>query len=299
MLEGIPGIRIKSPELKAIRGWLNSNPLTIATMKGKVVLVDFWTYTCVNCLRTIPYLKRWHEKYADKGLVIIGVHTPEFGFEGEFENVEGAVKRLGIKYPVALDSDMRTWRAFDNDNWPAEYLIDKEGYVAYLHFGEGGYTETERAIQEQLGISVPEEKEAPAGYMFDQSPETYAGFRKNDGLGSGLACDRKGCRYVDPGGHDPDTIYPDGDWEQEKDHLELKKAPGKLSYRFNAREVSVVMAPVDGPVKADVSVDGKVIGSVTVDRPDTYTVFKATDYGERELVLSFQGKVRVFVYTFG
>jgi len=299
MLEGMPGIRLKSPEITGIRGWINSKPLTIATLKGKVVLVDFWTYSCINCIRTIPYLNKWHEKYSGRGLVIIGVHTPEFAFEGEFENVEAAVKRLGIKYPVALDSDMRTWMSFDNNYWPAKYLIDDEGCVAYLHFGEGGYTETERAIQDQLGISMKEEAGSAPGYMFDQSPETYAGFEKNDGLGSGLACTKAGCRYVDNGGHDPNIIYPDGEWEQERQYLELRKAPGRLSYRFNAREVNVVMAPADGPVKAEVSVNGEAVGSVTVGRPDMYTVFRDKRYSDRELVLTFDGKVRVYAYTFG
>lgn len=299
MLEGMPGVRIMAPELEGIRGWLNSRPLTIAGLRGKVVLIDFWTYSCINCLRTIPHLKRWQEKYGAKGLVVIGVHTPEFGFEREKGNVERAVKELGIGYPVALDSDMKTWLAFDNNYWPAEYLIDREGYVTHLHFGEGGYTETERAIGEALGVTMKAE-DVPAGaYMFDQSPETYAGLAKNDGLGSGLACDRKGCRYADPGGHEPDVIYPDGGWEQEKEYLELKDAPGRLSYRFNAREANVVMAPVEGPVKVDVSVDGKKTASVTVDHPDMYTVFRAREYGDRELVLAFSGKARVYCYTFG
>jgi len=146
---------------------------------------------------------------------------------------------------------------------------------------------------------VKEEAESSAGYMFDQSPETYAGFGKNDGLGSGLACTKAGCRYVDSGGHDPNIIYPDGEWEQEKEYLELKKGQGKLSYRFNAREANVVMAPVGGPVKAEVSVNGEAVGSVAVDRPDMYTVFNGKRYSDRELVLTFDGKVRVYAYTFG
>ncbi len=195
------GPKWRAPDFTGLTGWANSKPILMKDLRGKVVLVDFWTYTCINCLRTLPYLKRWHAKYSKNGLVIVGVHSPEFDFERDPKKVEGAVKRLGLKYPVAVDSDMETWKAFSNQYWPAKYLIDKDGYVVYTHFGEGGYEQTEREIQEALGIEEPLVNEIPKTYIFDQSPETYAGFSRNMGLGSGMVCDKDNCNvYIDQGG---------------------------------------------------------------------------------------------------
>ncbi len=293
-------LKVMSPEIKGIKAWINSKPLTIEKLKGKVVLVDFWTYTCINCIRSLPYLKQWHSKYAKKGLVIIGVHSPEFGFEKKVENVKKAVKEFGIKYPVAVDSDKATWDSFDNEYWPAKYLIDKEGYIADIHFGEGNYTAMEKSIQQQLGISQRPGKEEYPGYMPDQSPETYAGFARNFGLGSGLVCDKRGCNvYVDSGRHERNTIYPDGWWVQEREYLELKKPPGRMAYRFYARQTNMVMAPVSKPVKADVYINNKKTKSIRIDAPSMYTVFTSKKYQERELSVRFHGKVRVFAYTFG
>jgi thiol-disulfide isomerase/thioredoxin len=296
MVEG----RIKAPELEGITAWLNSSPLTLESLKGRVVLLDFWTYTCVNCLRALPHVKKLHEKYAAKGLAVIGIHSPEFDFEKEEANVREAVKALGIKYPVALDSGMQTWNAYDNSCWPAQYVIDREGNIAYVNFGEGNQAETSRMVQKLLGIRPKAEKEKARSYLFDQSPETYAGFSRNQGLGSGLACDESGCDvYVDLDGHLPNVIYPHGRWVQEGEYLELKKAPGKLAYRFNAREANMVMAPVGEPVRAEIFVGGKKAGKVTVGRPGTYVVFAASEYGDRELEVVFYGPVRVYAYTFG
>ncbi len=292
--------RVRAQDFQGIKGWINSKPLHIEKLRGKVVLVDFWTYSCINCIRTLPYLKKWHEKYKDKGLVIVGVHTPEFEFEKEAPNVKAAVKKYGISYPVALDSDMRTWEAYDNHYWPAKFLIDKDGFVTYVHFGEGNYEQTEMAIQMALGIKKPVTKESFASYMFDQSPETYAGFGRNFGLGSGLVCDKTGCNvYVDPGDHVTNTVYPAGQWVQEKEYLELKKAPGQISYRFNAREANMVMSPVGAKAEAEVFVDGKKAGKIVIDEAKMYNVYKDKAYRERELRLSFSGKVRVYVFTFG
>ena len=139
-----------APELQRISSWINSEPFTLESQRGQVVLVDFWTYTCINCIRTFPYLRSWHKKYADKGLVILGVHTPEFEFEKLRENVIEAMGKFGIEYPVAQDNDYGTWGAFNNRFWPAKYLIDKDGYIRYTHFGEGAYQETEQVIRELL-----------------------------------------------------------------------------------------------------------------------------------------------------
>src|SRR3989338_2253577 len=137
----------KAPEFAGIATWINSEPLTLEELKGKVVLVDFWTYSCINCIRTLPYLKDWHEKYADDGLVIIGVHAPEFEFEKDEKNVQKAINDFGLKYPIVQDNDFATWRAYNNRYWPAKYFIDKEGYIRYTHFGEGAYDESEKVIQ--------------------------------------------------------------------------------------------------------------------------------------------------------
>ena len=139
-----------APEFTGIDNWLNSPPLSMQQLRGKVVLVDFWTYTCINCIRTLPYVKSWHEKYKDKGLVVVGVHTPEYPFERSTSNVQSAIKRLGIPYPVAQDNRYATWQAYSNQYWPAVYLIDKQGQVVYTHFGEGAYQETEAKIRALL-----------------------------------------------------------------------------------------------------------------------------------------------------
>ena len=144
------GNELLAPELTQVFSWINSEPLTLEGLRGDVVLIDFWTYTCINCIRTLPYLKDWHDKYADLGLTIIGVHTPEFDFEKKKENVIDAVAEYGLKYPVVQDNDFGTWRAFENRYWPAKYLIDKDGYIRYTHFGEGAYQETEEKIRELL-----------------------------------------------------------------------------------------------------------------------------------------------------
>ena len=143
-----------APELAGIEGWLNSEPMTLSQLKGKVVLVDFWTYSCINCLRTLPYITRWYDKFRDRGLVVIGVHTPEFGYEKSVRNVQTAIKRNGISYPVAQDNQYATWKAFDNEYWPAVYLIDRRGYVMLKHVGEGSYEETEQAINTLLNSNA-------------------------------------------------------------------------------------------------------------------------------------------------
>ncbi|CAN5839165.1 hypothetical protein BH11PSE3_BH11PSE3_04950 [soil metagenome] len=149
----------EAPELVGIEDWLNSNALSIAGLRGKVVLIDFWTYSCINCLRTLPYVSRWYDKFKDRGLVVIGVHTPEFGFEKATRNVQRAIDRFGIRYPVAQDNQYSTWRAFDNQYWPAIYLIDRRGHVVLKHAGEGSYQETERAIETLInGHELTDEK---------------------------------------------------------------------------------------------------------------------------------------------
>lgn len=177
----------KAPEINGGIGWINSKPLKLSELKGKVVLIDFFEYTCVNCLRTLPYLKEWHKRYKDKGLVIIGVHTPEFDFSAEFKNVERAVKELGIEYPVVVDSKYEIWNAFKNQFWPRKFLIDKNGIIRFDHIGEGAYGRTEAKIQELLkeinpNLNFPEiieylrEEDKPGAVCYPRTPEMYAGY---------------------------------------------------------------------------------------------------------------------------
>ncbi len=290
--------KIKAPELKGIKAWINSKPMKIDDMRDKVILLDFWTYTCTNCQRTIPFLNKWHKKYGKKGLVIIGVHSPEFDFEKKAENVKKAVKKLKIKYAVALDSGLNSWNAFENQYWPAKYII-ADGFVEYVHFGEGNCESTEKALQHFLGISKDVEKEKFKGVMPDQSPETYTGFEKNEGLGSGIVKDKKGNDiWVRPKELSPNVLYPEGQWEQERKYIELKKAPGKLTYKFNAREVNVVIEPLGKSARADVFIDFKKKKSIAITSPNNYTIFKSKKYAYRELGIVFKGKVRVYCFSF-
>lgn len=293
-------LKVKAPEFEGIKAWVNSEPLTMEKLKGKAVLIDFWTYTCINCIRTLPYLKIWHEKYAKSGLVIIGIHSPEFTFEQETANVKKAVKELGIPYAIAIDSDLRMWEAYSNQYWPAKYLVDKDGFVTLVHNGEGGYSDMEKGIQAALGVKGKTESDTYPTFMMDQSPETYTGLLRNDGLGSGLACDKDGCDvYVDPEKHERDVVYPHGRWEQEAEYIELKKAPGQITYRFNARQVNVVMGPSDNAASAQIIIDGKTIGNIKIDSHRMYTVYEDKKYSQHELTIVFDGLVKVYAYTFG
>ena len=173
--------RRAAPEFSGISAWLNSPPLTLESLRGKVVLVQFWTYSCINCVRTIPYVTKWYDTYKDKGFVVVGVHTPEFAFERETANVETAIKRFGIKYPVAQDNQYRTWRAFENQYWPASYLIDKSGKIVATHFGEGNYQQTENTIARLVGEPTPAAQASDPDLAGIETPELYLGSEKNDG----------------------------------------------------------------------------------------------------------------------
>ena len=245
-----------APEFQGIEGWINSGPLSLEDLRGRVVLVDFWTYSCVNCIRTFPYLKEWHRKYSAYGLVIVGIHTPEFGFEKLRENVESAVESHGLEYPIAQDNDYRTWNAYANNAWPAKYLIDRQGELRYHHLGEGSYTETEEVIRELLSESgsgsgfplqavkvnsLPEPEEDPEA--FGPAPgrrltrELYAGYYRNESLPYSSAPTLFGglpayilqeeyyrqqdaaVFYEDLGGHLNNFIYLQGLWQNGRESL--------------------------------------------------------------------------------
>ncbi len=281
------GIGHPAPELAGIHAWLNSQPLKIGDLKGKVVLIDFWTYTCVNCIRTFPYLREWHAKYADHGLVILGVHTPEFDFEKKLENVDEATKEHDIAWPVALDNDYITWRSYENRYWPAKYLIDKDGILRYTHFGEGAYAETEakiRSFLQQAGVDLsavddtPQEDQAyDSSFPRDRSArvtrELYAGHLRgyNDalyGLG-GYVWNREYYEgqnrvvdYVDPDDHFGDRIFLQGPWHNGPESLrharETTNYEDYIFLRMSAKSANAVIKPEGpgaGPFKVLVTLD--------------------------------------------
>jgi cytochrome c biogenesis protein CcdA/thiol-disulfide isomerase/thioredoxin len=263
-----------APALKGAVEWLNSPPLTPEALKGKVVLVDFWTYSCINCLRTLPYVRAWAEKYRDQGLVVIGVHAPEFAFERDVANVKRAVADLHIEYPVAIDNDYAIWRAFDNQYWPAEYLIDARGHIRHHHFGEGGYDETEKVIQQLLakaGALVPPTKavengatgaEAAPDFADVQSPETYIGHARAENFASpgGVVADRSHVYENAELGLNQWSLA--GDWTVGEERAELDQPGGAIAFRFHARDLHLVRGPgASGkPVRFRVTIDGVAPG---------------------------------------
>jgi cytochrome c biogenesis protein CcdA/thiol-disulfide isomerase/thioredoxin len=263
------------PPLDGAVQWLNSPPLTVQALKGKVVLVDFWTYSCINCLRSLPYVKAWAEKYRDQGLVVIGVHAPEFAFERDVGNVTKAMKDLGINYPVAIDNDFKVWRAFNNQYWPAHYFADAQGRIRYHHFGEGEYAESERVIQQLL-------REAGAAKVADglikasaegvqlapdmnevQSTETYVGYQRAEHFvpETSLVPDKVSA-YSAPSQLTLNDWSLDGQWNVGPERATSSAPASRIVYRFHARDLHLVLGPgADGkPVRFNVLVDGKVPG---------------------------------------
>ncbi len=314
------------PPLDGAVQWLNSTPLTVEQLKGKVVLVDFWTYSCINCLRAIPYVKAWAEKYKDQGLVVIGVHSPEFAFEKNVDNVKKAISDLGISYPVAVDNDYAIWRAFDNEYWPAHYFIDAKGQVRHHHFGEGDYDQSERIIQQLLaeagktGVSsdIVDVKATGAEAASDaanvQSPETYVGYQRSENF-----VDDKGT--VNDAAHDYVAGTPKlnewgltGNWTVGSEQATLNAADGTIYYRFHARDLHLVLGPgADGkPVRFKVTVDGKAPGDghgadTDADGNGTVTgqrlyqlVREAGPVGDHTFEIHFLDPgVQAFAFTFG
>jgi len=249
------------PQAPAVepKGWLNSPPLTPADLAGKVVIYDFWTYSCVNCVRTIPYVRSWYARYQADGLVVIGIHSPEFDFEKNHANVARAVRGLGVTWPVAFDDDLHVWNAFQNQYWPAKYVADRQGRVRYFHPGEGGYAQTEDVIRTLLGVPASAPRAAaPAGAAEAQqttqqtTPETYLGTER------GTAGAKPGpATYPDPGTPPPDTAALAGPWLASGQYVQASAAGAAVVLNFTAREVNLVMSPDTGPVDVFVELDGK------------------------------------------
>lgn len=304
------------PEFQGIQQWFNGPPLSRESLKGKVVLVDFWTYTCINCIRTLPYLKDWHQKYKDKGFVIVGLHSPEFEFEKDPGNVKKAIAKFQIPYPVALDNQMATWNAFKNQYWPAHYFIDAKGRIRHTHFGEGEYEKLEEVIRTLLAEAAPPKKEksrkpetspttqptgTPAADLSQiKSPETYLGYIRRERLvTSGRPIELNEWNY-------------EGDWRVEGHRMVLKTAPGKIRFRFHATKVNLVIHPGALPASALVRLDGQPVspeksgkdiksGKLDIFEPRLFELINLGPKGEEHIVeVEFLHEgVEIYAFTFG
>jgi thiol-disulfide isomerase/thioredoxin len=318
----------RMPSLDGATGWLNSPPLTAAGLRGKVVLVDFWTYTCINWLRTLPYLRAWAERYQDHGLVVIGVHTPEFDFEHDLDNVRREAKRLRVAYPIAVDSDYAIWDAFDNHYWPALYVVDAQGQIRHHRFGEGDYDQSEMVLQRLLTeagsvgdigqglVAVdPGGVEAAADWDSLRSPENYLGAARTENFASGNgAVLGTGQVYAVPARLRLNHWALSGDWTVNPQAIVGNQAEGRLVYRFHARDLHLVMAPaVRGtPVRFRVRIDSEPPGAThgadvddqgdgTLTDPRLYQLIRQPGpVTERTFEITFLDPgVQAYSFTFG
>lgn len=315
------------PSLDGATGWLNSEPLAPKKLRGKVVAIDFWTYTCINWLRTLPYVRAWAEKYKDHGLTVIGVHTPEFPFEKDPDNVRRAVKDMRVEFPVALDPDSGVWNAFDNQYWPALYFIDAMGQIRHHQFGEGSYDMSEMVIQQLLAgagftgfsddlVSVdPQGIEAAADWEDLESQENYVGYGRTNGFSSpGDTVYDEPHRYAAPARLGLNHWGLSGDWSMAEGFAELDEAGGFIAYRFHARDLHLVMTPgAQGkPIRFQVTIDGDEPGSAhgadidgegngTVTEPRTYQLIRQPGLiADRQFEIKFLDPgVQVYCFTFG
>lgn len=315
----------KAPELVGISGYINTTPEELANaIKGKVVLYDIWTYSCINCVRTLPFITSWNEKYSDQDLLIIGIHSPEFEFEKDINNVKIAVAKYGIHYPVVLDNDKKTWDAFENNYWPRKYIADHEGYIRYDHIGEGGYQETEKAIQdllrernESLGLNTFSAKEFVKIDEFDSSefrtPELYFGYdfvsgRNQLGSPEGFKPNQD-VTYSIPQSKQLHNFYLDGTWKNLKGSMKLISDSGSIVVPYSGKEVNIVTAgegnlkiKIDGKI-IDSSISGKdvgTLGSIQVHEPGLYNIVQTDTTEEHTLEILVESPgFEIFTFTFG
>jgi thiol-disulfide isomerase/thioredoxin len=288
-----------APQFAKISAWLNTpggKPLSMTGLRGKVVLVDFWTYSCINCLRTLPQLEAWDARYRAKGLVIVGVHTPEFAFEHKASNVSSAIKRLGVKYPVVQDNDFATWNAYSNQYWPAEYMIDKSGHVRHAHFGEGEYQQTEKLLRRLLGVtSAPMtnvKNTTPSGLL---TPESYLGTARIDRVIGDAIHAGVPWTYEMPKAVPQNNLAYGGRWTIEKERAVAVK-DARLRLRFSASKVYLVLG---GHGSVDVLVDGKPLRTVRVDGDRLYTLVDSAQPRQALLELRFAPGISGYAFTFG
>jgi thiol-disulfide isomerase/thioredoxin len=315
------------PPLGSATEWLNSQPLTAAGLRGKVVLIDFWTYSCINWLRSLPYVRAWAEKYKNQGLVVIGVHAPEFAFEKHVDNVRRAAKDMRVAYPIAIDNDHAIWRAFKNEYWPALYLVDAQGHIRHHHFGEGEYEQSELMIQQLLAeagtrgighelVAVDARgAEAAADWGSLKSPENYVGYERTENFASpgGAVLDKRRV-YAAPARLRLNHWALSGDWTVERQATVLNKANGRIAYRFHARDLHLVMGPAaqGTSVRFRVLIDGQPPGAahgIDVDDQGNGTVTEQRLYqlirqprpiADRQFEIEFlDSGVEAFAFTFG
>ncbi len=304
-----------APDFTGINNWINSEPLTLADLRGRVVLVDFWTYSCINCVRTLPYLTDWHAKYQDVGLVIVGVHTPEFAFEEETQNVVNAVNRFQIEYAVAQDNDYTTWRAYNNRFWPAKYFIDAEGNVRYVHFGEGEYEESELVIQQLLaeaGMETDETltREESVPISSGQTPELYIGYGRQEAFLSPtpLVID-KAATYTVPDEIPLHRFGVSGRWVFRREHAESLETGNQLTLHFNAKDVYLVFDSKE-PGRIRVSLSNSQVknlspvidenGEILIDQATLYHLVSLDGIREETVSIEFlDPNLQVFAFTFG
>lgn len=286
-----------APDFVGITKWLNSDPLTFQQLRGKVVLVDFWTYSCINCLRTLPYIKNWYETYRDQGLVIVGVHTPEFEFEKDPANVATAVKNLGITYPVALDNDYKTWNAFQNHYWPADYLIDQDGMLRMVHHGEGNYVETENAIRALLGLGPMIKIESQKGVR-PQSPEIYFGSARAENYTSEITLrSNQTINYDYTTPLKLNTVGLRGPWRVASENITAESSESYLDCRFLATQVYIVLSG-SSATPMQIYLDGKFYKQIIINADKKYDL-ASTSYGEHDLSIKVPQGIKVYTFTFG
>jgi cytochrome c biogenesis protein CcdA/thiol-disulfide isomerase/thioredoxin len=300
---------IHAPELVGIKDWINSQPLTLKELRGKVVLVDFWTYSCINCVRTLPHLKKWWDTYQDKGLVIVGVHTPEFEFEKSLSNVQNAVKRFGITYPVGLDSDYKTWQAYDNHYWPAHYLVDQQGIIRDAVFGEGAYLKTENNIRKLLGLA-PLDEEEEMRVSQPMTPETYLGWGRGRSYINKIKQDET-AEYGYQSALAANYIGLKGQWFVGPQSIQSKGNNCTLDLNFAGSQVYLVMQSPE-PHLITVLLDGKPVpqkyystdmnkdGKIAVHEPRMHEIIDLKgDYGRHLLTLQLPAEVNLYSFAFG
>lgn len=319
-----------APDFKDIAAWINSEPLRIPQLRKKVVMLDFWTYSCINCVRTLPHIKILHEKYGDKGLVIIGVHTPEFEFEKNLENVKVAVEKYGLEYPIALDLNNTTWKLYGNQYWPRTTLIDARNKIRLEHVGEGDFDIIEQKIIEllaEIGVKVEEKIERQRIDRFKafevakkQTPEIYLGSERSTGFGNSQVCTPGSCiRFIDRGDHEQNIVYLAGDWEQRPEFIfHPTSEEAHVSLKYTAKSVNAVIAPKKGGrFKVFITLDGKdldrsiagrdiKIDKVTkksfilVDKPDMYELVETETMQTHEIkLISDSPEFSLYTFTFG
>lgn len=303
-----------APELTGLESWINSPPLTIEGLKGKVVLIDFWTYSCINCIRTLPHITEWDRKYRDQGLVIIGVHSPEFEFEKKLDNVRAAVAKHGIRYPVALDNHFATWDNYHNRYWPAHYLIDRDGRVVYTHFGEGKYDVTENNIRYLLGLKSRAENSESEGtaHSLDQTPETYLGYaRAASFAGTAVVNPNTPQHFRFPHSLPEDGWALNGQWRVESERIVASEAGASLRLNFKSSKVFLVLgSSSDKPIHLTIRLNGQPIGTaagrdvkkgvVTVERNTLYELVEQQTQkrGLLEIQTDAPG-LEAYAFTFG